>query len=34
MNRLTLYKTSVTQFEELDYDESYSLVIKRIWELG
>lgn len=30
----SLYKTAVTQFEYLDYDESYALAVKCIWALG
>lgn len=29
----SLYKTAITQFEYLDYDESYSLAVKCIWAL-
>ncbi|MHC1748011.1 MAG: hypothetical protein AB9856_06410 [Cellulosilyticaceae bacterium] len=30
----SLYKTVITQFEYLDYDESYALAVKCIWALG
>ena len=30
----SLYKTAITQFEYLDYDESYALAVKCIWALG
>lgn len=29
-----LYKAAITQFEYLDYDESYALAVKCIWALG
>lgn len=29
-----LYKTAITEFEYLDYDESYALAVKCIWALG
>lgn len=30
----SLYKTAITEFEYLDYDESYALAVKCIWALG
>jgi hypothetical protein len=29
-----LYKTALTEYEYLDYDESYALAVKCIWALG
>lgn len=30
----SLYKTAMTQYEYLDYDDSYALAVKCIWALG
>lgn len=30
----SLYKTAITQFDYLDYDDSYALAVKCIWALG
>ena len=30
----SLYKTAITHFEYLDYDDSYALAVKCIWALG
>lgn len=30
----SLYKVAITQFDYLDYDESYALGVKCVWALG